>query len=265
MPNVVTDRGTFQTAAGGSITLSATSSTFTPAAGSILVVGITVDAKNDNTSSTYDAVFAVTDNIGDTGGGAWAQRATCTRGLIGLGAYTERVELWTRVIGTSPGAAKTVTASATINVLTTSTDGWLAGHLWEVSGQNASPIGLSASPSPATSVSTFAPNLGSVPAASSTVFGVIHDDNQAGPAVVQPSGWTESDEQAPAFGVISEWAFINGSSVQSPSWSGFTNSASVRILGVALEIIAAAGGGASITAPRLLVAPSMAATQAANW
>lgn len=177
--------------------------------------------------------------LGGTWAGTWTLRASCIRGTPGLNSYKQGVEIYTAPISGSPSG--TVTYQDPLILL----DAWIGFKLLEVSGQHASPIGLSASPSPLTSTSTFNTDLGSTPTASSLVVGLVHDENDAGPLVSQPSGWTEADEQAPAWGAVTEWAYKNGSSIQSPQWSGFTNSAGVRILGCALEILAAAAGGSS--------------------
>jgi len=245
MAITITDRGTFQTAKGGSITMSATSASFSVAAGTILLFGVGSQVLN-GTGGSSDITFTASDTIGDTGGGTWTRQASCTRGAVGNGVYAERNEVWTRVIGTTPGASKTVTFTATWNNggSGTTADGYMAAHLWENAGQHATPIGLTASPSPVTTGTTFNTDLGGVPASDSAVFGVIQDDSQGddvGPATVPPSGWTEADEQnGPhlTFPCGYEWAFINGGSVQSPQWSGMISGD--RFLGAAVEIKAAA-------------------------
>ncbi len=264
MAITVTDRGTFQTAAGGAITYSATSASFTAAAGSILVVGITINADN-NTGGSTSISFGASDTIADTGGGSWGERAACNLGSVIAGHYNEAAVLWTRVIGTTPGASKTVTVTATRTVGggNTTDDGWFAGHLWEVAGQHATPIGLTASPSPATSVTTFNTDLGSTPAATSAVFSAFHLDNDTGTTdPVQPSGWTESDQQHPGWGAFSNWAYKIGSVVQSPQWSGVSSGASNRVLASAVEIVAAASAG-FVAGPPLVI--SQAVPTAANW
>lgn len=249
MAITVTDRGTFQSAAGGGtldLAVDVTSSSFTVAAGAILVIGTFINANNQS-AATDDVSFTVTDTIGDTGGGSWtATGASCTRGNVINGAYIERVQLFYRVIGTSPGSSKTVSfhSNYTGGVGTTTNDGWQGAHLWEASGQHATPIGLTSSPSAAQNVSTWPMDFGSTPASDSACFSVIHDDNTASTNVfTEPSGWTESDEQdQTTWGAASAWAYKIGSVVQTPTWTTHAGAAE-RILGCAVEIKAAAAAG----------------------
>lgn len=254
MAITVTERGTVSTAEGGSHAMTGASAAFTAGAGVILVAAFGLSGKLD-AGGPLDAVFSVSDTIADTGGGTWTQRATCTRGTVATNSYAERIELWTRVVGTTPGASKTITGSISLNGSTTSSDNFCSFHYYEVAGQNATPIGLTASPSPATTGTTFAPDLGGVPATDSAVFGMAaSDDNSSSPGpITPPTGWTESDEfDSAAFGMNFEWAYKNGSSVQAPSWSGFTNGN--RLLGCAVEIKAAAATFIAPPSPVILQA-----------
>lgn len=219
--------GTFQTTAGATdSSVSATSISGTN--GNLMVLLAFYNIRNNTGGSVTPAP-----TMGGSWSGTWTRRAYCEHGLILNGQYGEGVEIWTSPISGSPSGTITYDLAYTTN------DSWLGFVLLEVSGQHASPIGLSASPSQQSSTSTFNTDLGATPASDSLVVGVVHDNNQTGPAVVQPSGWTEVDEQSPAWGAISEWAYKNGSSVQSPQWSGFTNASNVRMYGCALEILAA--------------------------
>lgn len=232
MALVLTNVGTAQTPAGGSSLGGPTQASVTGTNGGLMILRGFYNATNG-------LGVAPTMSVDGTWSGTWTRRAVCTRG--DTSGYHELVEIWTSPISGSPSGTVIYNDNAG-----GWTDGWAGFQLDFVTGQDASPIGLAASPSPLTSTSTFATDLGGVPAASSFVLGVIHDDNQVGPGVVEPSGWSEEQELSPAWGAITEWAYINGGSVQSPSWSGFTNSGTVRILGAALEIIAAAGGAPTI-------------------
>lgn len=225
--------GTFQTTPGTTETV-ATATGVSGTNGRLMVLK---GFFNQQSADTVNPTMA----IGGTWSGTWTKRANCYRSSTPTLTYKEGVEIWTAPITGSPSGTITYTNPQTV------TDGWMGFELLEIDGAHASPIGLSASPSEQVSTSTFNTDLGATPNATSLVVGVIHDNNQSGPAVVPPSGWTEADEQSPAWGAITEWAYKNGSAVQSPQWSGFTNSASVRIMGCALEILAAAAGAQTIT------------------
>lgn len=228
-----TQVGTYQTTAGGGNSGVVTASSITGSNGNLLVLLYFYNAQLDVTAG-LNLTPATT--IGGTWSGTWTRRAFCTRGLLIPGQYGEGVEIWTSPISGSPSG--TVTASLNY----APTDGWEGFWLEEVSGQNATPIGLTASGTRTASTSTFNTDFGSTPAVDSLCFGIVHDDNDTGPLVTPPSGWTEANEQSPVWGAISEYAFKSGSSVQSPQWSGFTNSGSTAITGAAIEIKAAASG-----------------------
>jgi hypothetical protein len=239
MALTVTDRGEFQTAAGGAITHTATSAAFSPAAGSLLVAMVTLNAVNNGASS--DETFAVTDNIGDTGGTAWTQQASCSRGAVASPQYMEKVAIWTRVVGTTPGASKTVTVSGTYlsGASNTSTDGWFYATLAEVAGQHATPIGASVSPSLQTSITQFSETLSGVPASTSAIFSVIHSDADSTIPTV-PAGWTPHQSEGPAWGASSATGYINGSGSQTLIWTNCQSDPAKRYLSCAVEIVAAA-------------------------
>lgn len=180
-------------------------------------------------------------SITGTWSGTWTLQAQCYRDTTSSGQYAELVEIWTSPISGSPSG--TVIYN---NPATGFSDGWIGFRLYEISGQNASPIGLAANGTSIVSSSTFTIDFGATPASDSLVIGIVHDDNQTGPAVNPPSGWTEEYEASPSWGAITEWAYQNGGASQTAQWSGFTNSASVRLLGCGLEIKAAGGGSSPI-------------------
>jgi len=159
MAITITDRATHQSTAGGIINpMSKASSAISFGAGTLIVLGLIAQCRN-NTGVANTITWSVTDTIADTGGGAWAQRASCTRGSVTNNQYAEDVQLWTRLVGTSPGSSKTVTPSGSFTTggQNSTDDGWVTFHLWEVAGQDTSPIGLSVSPAPTTG-STVATN-----------------------------------------------------------------------------------------------------------
>lgn len=228
----VNELGTFQSTPGTNG--SATASSITGTNGNLMVLRCFANYKIGGSGGSPTA------SITGTWSGTWTRRAVCSRGSVTPGQYAEFVEIWTAPVSGSPSG--TIILNPSIAHSGTP-DGWVGFRLDEISGQDASPIGNAANGTAATSTSTFTIDFGATPAAGSLCLGIVHDDNQTGPAVTPPSGWTENDEQAPAWGSISEWASKNGGASQTAQWSGFTNSASVRILGCGLEIISATGGG----------------------
>lgn len=242
MAVTLTTLGTFQSTAGTGG--SATASGVTGTNGNLLVLRSFANYKIGSDGSP-------TSSITGTWSGTWTRRAVCTRGSVTNGQYAEFVELWISPVSGSPSG--TIIMAPDIAHAGTP-DGWVGFRLDEISGQHASPIGLAANGTAMVSTSTYTLDFGATPASDSLCLAVIHDDNQTGPAVTPPSGWSEDDEQSPAWGAITEWASKNGSAAQTAQWSGFTNSASVRILGCGLEIIAAAGAApndAYLTMPPL--------------
>jgi hypothetical protein len=146
VPPSYTDRGKTQTAAGGFITMSLTTASFTPAAGSLLVVVFTADCSTPNDGFSGESTFVISSTFTDTGGGSWTNVAEVNRGAAAAspGHYTELNRIWIRQVGTSPSAG-------TINILGTcpngsdhvSGDGWMWMDLIEVTGQNTTtPTGL---------------------------------------------------------------------------------------------------------------------------
>jgi hypothetical protein len=221
-------------------------SDWTPTAGAFLVAVVQVNAKNDSGSSG-DITSVMTDNFGDTGGTSWTSSALSTRGSIGAGQYMERVQGFTRTIGTAPGSGHLTWNGTNPGSGTTTTDGWFTVHIWEFTGQNSTPVGLVAQPARQAGPTTYDANFSGTPAASSYVVGGIHSDNQTGPGIVQPSGFTEVDELSPAWGAISEWAEIAASAPQNNQWSGI--SAASATMGVLVEVVSG-GGAVAAPAPR---------------
>lgn len=237
MAITVTDRGTAQTTVGGAITYSKASATFTASAGSVLVVAPFLYAHEGGNT----VVFAMSDTIGDVGGGTWAQYAFSERTGTSVGNYNEAVGLWVRVVGGSPGSSKTVTATATIGGDNTSDDGWFGLHVWEISGvQTPNPVGRTASPTFLTSVTTFNTDFGATPVSTSVCFStLLSGEPDPGGATVQPTGWTMSDDIHDAgFNAELSFAYKIGSVVQSPQWTGLRSAASDHIQGCSVEIYA---------------------------
>lgn len=240
MAITATHLGRGQTAAGGAITMAATLSSLSPSDGHLLVACLALNAVSSG-GTNIETTFAMSDTIGDSGGGSWTRRAACTAGGRTGAQYFERVEIWTRQLGTGAGTSKAVTATTTAtNEQTTSTDGWMWLDVFELSGHNASPIGLSTGNTSrqAPGGTTITLSLGDTPAADSWCVSVLHGDNTVARVLATvPSSWTQQQGDNPTWGATSQSAAKNGSGTASPQWTGLTTASGY--LGCALEIKAA--------------------------
>jgi hypothetical protein len=219
--------------------MAATSTAFTPAAGSILVVKLIANARYDGIGGSGLTV-AMSDTFGTTGKGTWTKQATCTRAPVTTnGQYMEQVEIWTCPMGSAPGSG-TVHFAVTADggTITTTTDGFLWADVTEVNGQASSPIGATSGTTARQSAgpTTFVCTLGAAPAASSLVFSVIHADNSVVVSTL-PTGFTGLNEVHPAWGVEARTAYINGGGSSTFTWTGLDTASNYMASG--LEIKAA--------------------------
>lgn len=252
MALTLTDRGVAQTAQGGAITMSVASASLSPNAGDLIVIPVSAQCKQDAIPTT-DLTFVITDTIGDSGGNitSWSHldsggnAMVCTRGAVGTGVYMEKVELWWRVLGNGPGAAKliTVTGSSASGAQLTSTDGWVWANFLEISGQAATnPIETSTGSTSRQTAgpTTYACALGTAPSASSMLISILQDDRNATGSTI-PTGFTNLTETLPGSGFAGyhDCYRNDGASTQTSTWTALDALASY--LGSALAIKAAAG------------------------
>lgn len=251
---------------GGAITMTAALAALSPSAGNLLVAVSLLNAQNTS-GSAQTPVCAISDNIADTGGGTWTAGPVCSRGSTIDTNYMEMLQIWTRVIGTSPGASKTATATFTANAgaITASADGYVWLNVFELAGQHATPVGFGTGSTgrQAAGPTTYPLTLGGSPAASSLIITAIHADDQTTIPTL-PSGYSAGSSTLPA-----DWgaapvvsAYLNGGGSSSLSWTGLNTAP--NHLAVALEIVAAAGGGGGFVRPTIVVM-SQAVQRASRW
>lgn len=228
MPTV-TNRGTVTAGAASNATLTVTSASFTPAAGSLLVAIV-----RGYLQGNFQLAYTPTDTIGGTGGTAWVQGANAPRknGTI----ESVDVTIWTRRVGTSPSAG---TITSTRNGGTTY---WSSvQQIVEVAGQDATnPTKLSATGTVA-SGTTLTLDFGAPIGTDSLVISAFHGAGVGTPLATIPSGFTVLDndnfdtEQHAS-------AYILANAAQTHQWA--TGAAAFPLDGCALEI------NASVLPPR---------------
>lgn len=208
----------------------------TPLAGSTQALVVMFDGLNGTGGST-DATFTVTDTWGDTGGGAWTRRVQAARGNVASGGYVERLEIWTRLIGTGP-VSGTVTVNVTIGASNTTSDGWLWLNLLEVVptggavviGTSTGTTGrIAAGPTSLTST------LLAAPAASSIVLLAIHGDNTSADSV-EPTGYSELEKKTVTAPLHVNSAYRNGGASTSATWTGLDSASNYIASGLELKV-----------------------------
>lgn len=219
-----TDRGTHQTTA-GTTTNTKTSSSLSPATGSMYVVATFMNAQS---SATGNATGTVTDtSLGLT----WTRQAFVEKTPnTTSGFYREQLAIWT-----SSAVSGTPTGTITFTNSQTMTDGWIGFHVWEVAGGFG--IGGKGEPTPSLSVASMQFDLGATPAADSTVITAALADNRVD-TLVQPTSYTLDDSvNGGAWTSTAAFAHIGSSGAQTGTWTGFTNAADNRVGAIALEVL----------------------------
>lgn len=205
---------------------------FTPTAGSLLIVGGLLGAA----SGTYTNA-GISDFIGDSGGTSWTN--------IGVqvssgGSFYSFINY--RKVGTGPGSG-TVTLTPTVG---TNTIRWLAA-VYEVTGYDTTtPVQQSTTNSNGGSGTTsITGTLGASPAASSLVFGICGTRNESS-GITEDGAFTELNDfstsgSAPLGRMQAQ--YDNGGADTTVDWSWTTGGAAAC---VAIEINVAAGGAPSL-------------------
>lgn len=175
MAITVTDRGTVTKLNGAAV-----SGTFTATANNLIA---TVVLGFNNVGTTPSVTMS--DTIADTGGGAWVTDASDTIAVVQGFVY-----VFHRILGTSPGTGKTVTATDAV-----SNPDMLMSTL-EIAGYNTTtPVPSGQAVAGHSVISTLTVSLPNPPAATSLVItGCV---SQGDTAVAAPSGFgtTETSQQ----------------------------------------------------------------------
>ena len=227
-----------------STAMAASVTAISPTANSTIVVCVGINAKNNATGATTLAL-TMTDTIGDTGGGTWTSRATCTRGSTSAGSYFEVTQILTRKVGTSPGTNKTVTATfkrASDNG-TTSDDMQMGLQVYEETKTTAA-IGVSSGSTgrQANGPTTFNAALTAASTVGSKIFTLCHGDNSpVGGYATPPSGYVyDGAYTGAAWGGAGPFDFAhlvsNPSTGTAVTWTGCDVSNGSSYLGSSLEI-----------------------------
>ena len=226
---------------GGSATYVGTGSSFTPAAGALLVAMPSIQSQNNG--GTNEALFSISDTFGDTGGTAWVRSATSGRGPVVNNQWAETADIWTRTVGSSPHAGA-VTVSAAIG---SQTSGDFAMWSQQVELPAGWTVGLVASPSPLggdgcgnASYLLHIEVSAAAPAATSVVLSNFTQDYSSAFQYTKPVGFTVLGDQ---YDLASGWqqifaaASMVGSVPQTHTWSGLV--ATNRVMACAIEVSAA--------------------------
>lgn len=215
-----TDRGNQSLAYASQSTNTLTSASFSPAAGSLLLV-LYAELTDDSTPS-------LTMSTTLSGVGSWTQD-----GIVvddGFGTYVLARFAWA-VCGGSPGTG-TVTCTRRAGTFNMG----MGATFLEISGQDSSPARQSVENTNSDG-ETLALNFSSSPLASSMAFTVcIDDDNNATMAI--PSGFTQIDSMV----LFDQWTIKTAedlaSAAQNNSWTGL---GAFRSAAQAIEIVESSG------------------------
>lgn len=228
MALAITNRGAVTAGAASNATRTATSASFTPAAGSIVVAAAS-GYWGTNTQLSYVA----SDTFGDTGGTAWAQVAR--GGQIHSGVESMETSIWARVIGTGASAG-TITATRGVGTTYWST----VLQCSEITGGNTTTPSGAIGSNTTTSGTTLLITLSGSPASTSLVLTVIHGAGVGTPTATVPAGYTalnndnfDTEQHASAY--------LNGSAASTLTWA--TGAAAFALDACAAEFLVAPSGG----------------------
>lgn len=219
MAVTVTSRGTSEAGPTTATSLTTASGSFTPAASSVLVCLI------DDRISAGPFPPTISDTIGDSGGTAWSSA------VENHADGTTWTTIWTRSVGTGPGAGVITVNSSTD---TTSTSRYVISTYVEVGGvTSATPAQTQNGHNTATPLTiTFA----ATPDAAGLVLTCAFANNGAGNTV--PSGYTSLDLRVQANGDAWGAAYKNGSAAAGVSWSTLSATSNAAC---AIELTASVG------------------------
>lgn len=211
--------------------LTATSASFTPPSGCLLVLELHANEASANQVNSSAVV---------TSGLTWTKRSERGSAINGGAANTEGwVSTWTAPVTT--GAAMTV--AATIGWQDNFSDYSIRGKVYIVTGQAASPIGATGSGGP-TSGDNLSPNLLTATGAGRVFYGGTERNGASGSAGVSTSTDTEDAAYiaADVVGFISVYKAADHSAGAGTIVGNLDASATTIWNWAALEILAATGG-----------------------
>lgn len=207
---------------------SKTSSSFTPAANSLLVVAVSPQRENHSTAQSY----SISDSVGLT----WTQRGQT--GNI-AGAFGGDLIVWTAPVGASP-----VAMTVTVDPWATAATGWIGMEIFDVTGNDATtPMAQAATTNTTTSTGnsvSLTVTLGSNPTNGNGVVGIFAAQNDAAASFAAMTGFTAlvnptgiNDHMGVFYRTDTTTAAVTNSDLgQSVNWGA----------GIALEIKASSSG-----------------------
>jgi len=216
-----------------------TTSSFTPSNTVLLVCRISAE-------TAAGGAFVGTDLTIAGGGLTWTRQVAST---TNVGGWTNGIAVWTAPVTT--GASMTVTADAgSANINRFSVD------VYQESGYDTStPVGATANGTDADGQGSATITLSASPASDSEIFGFAEIALSGGASSATPgTSWTELWDVSEAGWQTAHSEVITGVTSTSVSWNNLdvAGGSGVGALLVALEIKAAAGGGATFPVGQIL-------------